>query len=136
MRKLNSMKKMIKLTLVLSLFITHSLIYSQSENQTDCSFLKNSKMLNISIPNGGYVIINDSIHTEYVDDGKYYIKSKLEWINDCEYNATVTEFTWPGFNFPIGEILNSKIVKIQNDTLYFELSVRDFKMETKYKRIK
>lgn len=93
-------------------------------------------MLNISIPNGGYVTINDSIHTEYIEDGKYYIKSKLEWINKCEYNATVTESTWPKFNLPIGEVLNSKIRKVKNDTLYLDLKIRDFKMKAKYKLIK
>ncbi len=134
MKKLNSKKTMIRLTLVF-FFITHSLLYSQSGNKTDCSFLKNCKIINISIPNGGYVIINDSIHTEYVEDGKYYIKSKLEWVNDCEYNATITEYTWPKFNFPIGEVMNSKITKIKNDTLFFDLKVRDFKMKAKYKRI-
>ncbi len=89
-------------------------------------------MVNVSIPIGGYVIINDSIHTEYVKGGKYYIKSKLEWISDCEYNATVIEFTWREFKRPLGEVLNCKIKKVLNDTLYLELKVRDIKKEMKY----
>ena len=129
------MKYMIKSILVLFFITFHSLIFSQSKNQIDCSFLKNSKMVNISMPNGGYVIISDSIHMEFVDDGKYFIKSKLKWINDCQYNATVIEFTWPKFKFPIGEVLNSKITKVQNDTLYFDLKVRDYKIKAKYKLI-
>lgn len=92
-------------------------------------------MINISLPNGGTVIINDSIHMEYVEDGKYYIKSRLDWISDCEYNATVTEFTWPEFSFSIGEVLNAKIVEIQNDTVFFELRVRDIELNTEYKLI-
>ncbi len=98
--------------------------------------MKNIKIRRISAPNDGFVIIKDSIHTEYVEDEKYYIKSKLEWINDCEYNATVTEFTWPKFKFPIGEVLNVKLIKLQNDTLNLELKVRDFEVKTKYIRIK
>lgn len=133
---MNLRKYLIKLTIGISVFTYSSTLFSQSEKQIDCSFLKNCKMRNISMSNGGYVLIQDSIHMEYVDDGKYYIKSKLEWISDCEYSATVIEFTWPEFVFPIGEVLYAKLTEIKNDTLFLELRVRDFNMKTKYKLIK
>jgi hypothetical protein len=130
------MKYLVQLSILALILSFNSVLFSQSKKQIDCAFLKNSKMMNISMPNGGYVVFQDSIHMEYVDNGKYYIKSKLEWISDCEYNATVIKFTWPEFVFPIGEVLNCKVTEIKNDTLFFDLRLRDIKMQQKYKLIK
>lgn len=92
-------------------------------------------MKNLDLPDGGVVVINDSIHMEYIDGGKYFVKSKLEWISDCEYTATVIDFNWPEFSFGIGEKMTTKITKIKKNTVFMEVEVSDFGLELKYELI-
>ncbi len=81
--------------------------------------LKNAKLRYADAPNRtDYVVININKHVEYLENGKYYIKSDLDWINECEYNATMTEITLPNFPFKAGEVMNVKFQKIENGMVY------------------
>jgi len=59
------------------------------------------------------VVIDGKDHTEYHDNGKYVIKSELVWVNDCEYNMTMTEVTIPNFPYGSGDVMNVKINKVK-----------------------
>lgn len=56
-------------------------------------------------------MIKGKNHIEYHDNGKYIIKSKLDWVSDCEYNMTMTKITIPDFPYAIGEVMNVKVNK-------------------------
>jgi hypothetical protein len=93
--------------------------HSQNEKKLDCKMLKNAKLRYADAPNRtDYVVINNNKHVEYLENGKYYIKSDLDWINECEYNATMTEITLPNFPFKAGEVMNVKFQKIENGMVY------------------
>jgi len=42
-----------------------------------------------------YITIKGNQHVENLEDGKYFIKSELEWLREVEYNAKITEITSP-----------------------------------------
>ena len=98
-----------------------------SQENIDCKFLKHSKLkyTDIQDPTNKIVIDNNS-HIEYFENGKYFIKSKLDWVSECEFNATMIEITLPNFPFKPGEVMNVKIVKIENGKVYCKLRVEDF----------
>ncbi len=53
---------------------------------------KEGKFVRPNYPEGTwYVIIKDSIQTEYLNNGKDYIKSTLVFVDDCNYKAIVME---------------------------------------------
>ena len=83
----------------------------------------------------GEIIIDGNNHIEFFENRKYFIKSKLDWINDCEYNATMTEITLPDFPFKAGEKMNVKIEKIEDGKVYCKLKVRDINNSAVYKII-
>lgn len=111
--------------------------YSQDKTAPDCKFLKHCKLKYADASNqNDYVVINNNKHVEYLENGKYVIKSDLNWINDCEYNATLTEVTVPNFPFKPGEIMQVKYQKIENDKVYGTATVQGQTFEIKFQIIK
>ena len=125
------MKNKIQKISIFFLFLISNISFAQTESDSECAFLKHSQLKYIG-NDTSKIIINDTIHLELVENGKFFIKSKLEWLNGCEYNATVIDFNWPKFRFPLGEVMNVKVSKTVSDTLYLDLVVRNKNYKGKY----
>lgn len=112
------------LTLLFS-FITMA-TFSQASN--DCSVLKHGQFKYLDIPDtSAYVVIDGTSHTEYHDNGRYYIKSKLKWVNDCAFIMTMTEITIPDFPFHPGNKMKVEVTKIADGIIYYNGIIDDRK---------
>ena len=69
------------------------------------------------------VVIKGNIHTEYHNGGKYIIKSKLDWVSDCEYNMTMTKITIPNFPFGKGDVMNVKVKEVNGNEIFYTSTV-------------
>jgi hypothetical protein len=110
------MQKSIILFLVL---LSNSVSYSQAQK---CNILKNCKLKYADIFPGNIltnILIKNDKHIEYSEDEKYFIKSNLVWVNECEYNATITEYNVVNYPFKIGDTMNVKFDKFENDIVYY-----------------
>jgi len=126
--------KLIKSLLIFSLFLVSTISYSQTDKKTDCKILKNCKLLYVpDSETNDHIIIKNNKHVEYLQNGKYFIKSDLDWISECEYNATMTEITVPNFPFKPGEVMNVKFEKIEDGMVYCVSTVRGKKFEVQFK---
>jgi len=107
------------------------------KKKLNCDILKHSKRKHIGIADTtAFVVINNKDHIEYEQGKKYFIKSKLEWVNDCEYNTTMTEITTPNFPLGPGEVMNVKFNNIENDIISYTATVRAKSFKAKMKIIK
>lgn len=70
------------------------------------------------------VVIEGENHTEYHNDGKYIIKSKLDWVNDCEYNMTMLKVTIPNFPYGVGDVMNVKIDKVEGNNILYTSTLK------------
>ena len=104
-------------------------------SQPDCKFLKDCE-LKYADGNTGTIVINGNKHVESLEGGKYFIKSDLVWISDCEYNATMTEITLPDFPFKPGEVMNVKFEKIDGTHISGTGSVRGKKFPIAFTRVR
>lgn len=82
------------------------------------------------------VVINGNDHVEYIENGKYIIKSKLKWISDCEYNMTMTGITVPDFPFKVGDVMNVKITRVDGNEIYFTSTVQGKSFDGKFTKVK
>ena len=109
---------------------------SCSNSKKDCSVLKNCKLQFTEIVDRtAYIEIKNNKSVEYKNNKKYFIKSDLVWLSDCEYNATMTEINYPNFPFGVGTVMNVKIHKIENDIVYYTAEVKGQKIDGKFKLI-
>ncbi|MCL9804426.1 hypothetical protein NAT51_02760 [Flavobacterium amniphilum] len=128
--------KSVPILMMFSLSIGTSVSYSQTATVTDCKILKHCKLQYVTQSGTtDHVIINNNKHTEYLEDGKYYIKSDVTWINDCEYTATMTELNIPNFYFQPGDVLNVKFDKIENGLVYGISTIKGKKYNLLFKLI-
>ena len=70
-------------------------------------------------------------HIELHQKGKYYIKSNIEWISDCEYYLIIEDVNLPDFPFQIGSKLHTKILKVRGDRVYYKSTLGDRSWEGK-----
>lgn len=99
--------------------------FSQDAGKPDCSLLKqHCRLRYLSIRDtSAYLVINGDHMIEYHDSGKYYIQSKMTWINDCEYDITLEAITVPHFPYQPGDVMTVRIDKIEDDILYYTSTV-------------
>jgi len=122
-----------KLLFLLLLILPGIGAFGQDTKNGDCSILRNGKFKYIDGEDTtAYVVIHNNSHIEYFNMGKYYIKSKLDWVNDCEYNMTMTKITLPEFPYHPGDIMNVKVNKIANDTVYYTATVKGKQMTGRF----
>ncbi len=139
-RKTKAQVKKMKLFKSLSpfiLFLITTLSIAQKNQNLDCKIFKDIKLKYAhKVNNRDFITIKDNKLIESLEYEKYFIKSDLEWISDCEYNATITESSLPNFPFKVGEIMNVKFEKIKNGIIYGTATFRNQTFPVKYLVIK
>ena len=96
-----------------------SIAMLMSFSSKDCSVLKNNSF---TYRNGGkdvLVVFEENKHAEYHNDKEYYIKSDIEWVNDCEYYLVIKETTLPNFPFKMGTKMHIKVNKVKGKKVYY-----------------
>lgn len=102
-----------------------------SFGQTDCSIMKTGTFKYMEAEDTtAYFVITPTSHTEFYANGKYYIKSKMKWLNDCEYKLTMTAITIPEFPFKPGEEMKVKITEVEGNLVHYTSEVNGRKWET------
>lgn len=66
------------------------------------------------------VVITEDEHIEYFNDGKYFIKSSIDWVSDNECYMTLKDANLPNFPFKEGTELKFKITKIKKGKIFYE----------------
>jgi hypothetical protein len=117
------MKRKLKLFLgiIFLSLLTTNLTYAQSVD--NCNILHRGNFTSGNIDNLIKVNIKGKKHIEYHNNEKYYIKSKLNWVSDCEYNMTMKKVTIPDFPFGKGDVMNIKIKKVDGNKIYYTSTV-------------
>ena len=129
--------KLFKSLSILIVLLSTTISVAQSNKEIDCKILKDIKLKYVNNPDKtAYVVIKDKKHIEYLEGGKYFIKSDLDWISECEYNAKMTEITLPDFPFKAGEVMNVKFEKIENGFVFGTANVREKSFPVKFEIIK
>ena len=123
-------KRFIQITFTLCLCISLLVLLSssgKSKMKADCSIFKKGTFAYAKKKNmkDAKVVIKCKTHTEYTQNGKYFVKSKIKWINDCEFNLTIKAATVPGFPFSVGDVMNVKIDSVKNKLIYTSYTTKN-----------
>jgi hypothetical protein len=91
--------------------------------EQDCSVLKNNSFTYKLSKDDVLVEFKENKHVEYHQDKKYYIKSNVEWVSDCEYYLVIQDVTLPDFPFKLGSKLHIVITKVKGRKIYYKSSM-------------
>jgi len=123
------------------------LIFSQAKSQkttfdkpdqpAKCKNIREGKFLRPNYPAGiWYMTIKDNIQTEYLNNGKDYIKSTLVFMDDCNYKAIVLDKTANDDRIRIGDVFSNKIVETQDNALKIHTKIENNQYEVIYIKAK
>ena len=129
---MNHLKKLLPLLLIFLVFTSFRFI-----KQNDCKILHEGTFLYDGVKENDIVVkIKGDDHIELHNGGKYKIESKLEWVDDCEYNMTMIKNTVPNFPFQPGDVMNVKVNKIEGDVIYYTATVKNKSYKGVLRKIK
>lgn len=77
------------------------------------------KYLDVPDDPSAYFVIDGKRHTEYHENGKYTMKSKLEWIDNCTYELTLRKSENPALDFKRGTTMRVTIEDVQGKTIFY-----------------
>lgn len=115
--KIESMKSIL-------LFIPILILTGNSFGQINCDTLHTGTFLYLDVNDKEvYVVIQDDIHTEYYDYGKFFIQSKLEWTDNCGYIATLEKSSLPNFPAKKGDKMITRFIRTEDNNVIYESTV-------------
>lgn len=117
------------------IFLIITSLAAPAFGQQDCSEYRKGKFQYVDMPNSWFVI-NGNKHTEYLENGKYYIQSTLKWNSDCSYTTVVKKTTVPGFPYKAGDEMTVTFTKTEEGIIYFAAELKGEKSEGRVKKVK
>lgn len=107
-----------QLGLLLFMILSTSVAFSQNDS---CAGFKDGKFHDLADKDqSSYYIVDGGWFYEYSDHGKFYIKSKIDWEDNCTYSLTLTETNIPNFELKMGTQLRAQITKVKGDKYYYQ----------------
>ena|SRR5688572_5478815 len=128
------MKKISSLLFAFTIFICIS--FQRPLNDNSCKIMRNGTFVYGNPSSEVKVVIKGDKHIEYHHEGKYIIKSRIKWLNDCEYNMTMTEITIPQFPYTVGDIMNVKITRVEGNNIFYTSTVKGNSWEGQFTKVK
>jgi hypothetical protein len=122
------------MSFILLLFFANLSVISQQQPrlqnpdaETNCELIKNGAFLNREASGqttrGYRIVFSGKYAIEYLDGGKYYVKSEITFVNSCEYTSKVVEVTKPNFSVKIGDTFRTKIVETSTESGLIKIEV-------------
>ncbi len=101
----------------------------------DCKLMHKGKFKYTSGNEEVIVTISDSNFTESYQEGKYFVKAQLDWLNDCEYNLVITKVNAPGMMYMPGDEINVKFNRVDGKDIYYTATVKRVSWDGKFTKI-
>ena len=110
--------------------------FAQNSIHIDCSIMRHGSFKYLDIEDTtAYFKLDGENHIEYHQGGRYYIKSIIKWLNDCQYEMKMTENTIPDFPFKPGDVMIVTIVRIKNNVIHYISEVKGNKWKGRVLKI-
>lgn len=119
------MKHLLKGLVLITLIALQFSFIIPSGNVQDCMMAHNGTFT-YTDDDGDEVIvkIENSNYTEYHKNSKYTVERKLEWVDDCQFNAPLIKSTLPNTGKTINATLNFKIERIEGNYVYYTATLK------------
>jgi len=110
--------KHLNIVLIVLLCFSFSKLKSQqnmflsTDKPAKCQNIRSGKFLRVDFPIDKWVMtVQDNTQTEYYNDGKDYIKSHLDFVDDCSYKVTVIGKSDEKNPIKLGEVMVNRIME-------------------------
>lgn len=89
--------------------------------QNDCSYMHKGTFKDLADEDkNAYLVIDEDYLIDYFQQGNYFIKSKIEWTDDCHYTLTFLETNAPDIDLPKGTKLKVEIMAVKDGIVSYQ----------------
>lgn len=89
-------------------------IFMEPDAVKNCALIKSGTFKSSTKSFEEYrLVVKNNICTEYVEDGKYHVSSRMDFIDPCTYKSTVMEVTIPDYPVKPGAFVISEILETE-----------------------
>ena len=119
------MKNLLKsLVLLIVVGIQFSLM-APGDDRLDCAMLHNGTFTYTDSDGSEVIVVIDGdSYVEYYKDRKYTLERKLEWVDDCQFNALFVKSNLPNLSKIQTVTMNLKVDRIEGNFIYYTASVK------------
>ncbi|PCI95738.1 MAG: hypothetical protein COB15_11865 [Flavobacteriales bacterium] len=86
-----------------------------SDSIPNCELIKSGKFVNketdCKVTPDYYIVYSNGFVTDFVNDGKYYVKSKLTFKSECKWESEIVEVTIPESSIKVGSIIITEVIE-------------------------
>ncbi len=128
------MKLFKTLFIVLTLSLVSMTAMAQAVAPPGCTMMKQGgwfKMGDIS-DTSNYLVISSSSQTEYYNYKRYWVRSSIRWISECEYELTVLSINYPGLLCKRGDKMTVKVLSGDANSISYEAIIDGRKERGRY----
>ena len=72
-----------------------------------------------------YIIFSDGYVTDYVNGGKYYVKSKITYESSCKWTSEIVEVTIPDYYLEPGHQIITEVIETAKVDNLVKIKVRN-----------
>ena len=110
-------------------------IFSQL-NTNSCEILRKGTFIYTYNKKKVKVVIDKDRHTEYHENGKYVIHSKISWIEDCLYVTTCLQTNFPNSAYDKDDQMLVQVTRIHKNSIYFTTTINRLEWKGKMVKVK
>lgn len=125
----NNMKRL----LFLLLLLTSTVAFSQTETTYTCKDLKDCRLDGMGKGEGSYLIIKNTKHREVIPSQGITIKSKVEWISDCQFKVIFQSVNMKNAPMKKGDVMIVTVSSIEGDIVTGITQVENLSVPIKYR---
>ena len=128
--------KLLNITKIAFVVITSLGLMSFDDKPADvspCSILKSGwfKMPDAA-DTTSYVVITTSTQTEYYNYKRYWVRSSIKWVSDCECELTVLAVNYPGLICKRGDKMSVRVLNTESGIVNYEVLMDGRKERGRY----
>jgi hypothetical protein len=94
-----------------------------------CEIIKSGKFINkqtdCEATPDYYIIFSDGYVTDYVNGGKYYVKSKITYESSCKWTSEIVEVTIPDYYLEPGHQIITEVIETAKVDNLVKIKVRN-----------
>ena len=101
-----------------------------------CAVLKSGSFKILDVPDTtSFVVITTSSQTEYYNFKRYWVRSSIKWISDCECELTVLSVNYPGLICRRGDKMSIRVLNTEGNVVNYEALIDGRRERGRYQKM-
>ena len=124
-------RKILFLLLLSKSSLAQEHLFMEPDEEPNCLMIQTGKFHSVIYNEDEYYLVanKDTVH-EYVSEGRYYIKTKRDFVNNCAYKSTILEVTIPDYDLKPGDTIYTEILETECEFVKVKVTMGDKEVTT------